>query len=271
MTSQGISFRPLSPVAGAEVTGLDLRGEFSEAVSERLRDAWRTYSLLLFRSQEIDEDEQRRVGRVFGAISDESYSQARLTNGMNYISNVVDEAAGRHGPLGFHTENSFYKDPLRGLMLYGVETPPEGAGGDTLFCNLQLVYRSLPETLRKRIQGLEIRHGYPDVNKDQAIPGMLKDPNAPSYTRPLIFTHPETGEPLLFLSRRHADCIVGVSAEESAELIEELSTYVGRPENTYQHVWRPLDLVVWDNLTLQHGRTDFDRKYRRHLRRLQLA
>jgi alpha-ketoglutarate-dependent taurine dioxygenase len=75
----------------------------------------------------------------------------------------------------------------------------------------------------------------------------------------------------LFCSPRHFDCIVGLSAADGLSLAQELTRYINRPECVYEHAWKPGELVVWDNLQLQHARTNFDRKYRRHLRRTQVG
>ena len=39
----------------------------------------------------------------------------------------------------------------------------------------------------------------------------------------------------------------------------------------YRHVWRPRDVVVWDNIALQHAREVFDPKYKRHLQRVRIG
>jgi alpha-ketoglutarate-dependent taurine dioxygenase len=93
----------------------------------------------------------------------------------------------------------------------------------------------------------------------------------PTSTHKLAFSHPVTGSTLLFCSPRHFDRIVGWPPESGLALAQELSTYIDRPEVIYKHAWLPGDLVVWDNIRLQHARTDFDRKYRRHLRRTQVG
>jgi alpha-ketoglutarate-dependent taurine dioxygenase len=89
-----------------------------------------------------------------------------------------------------------------------------------------------------------------------------------SFVRPLVLRHPATSETILFLSRRFWPAIVDLPPAESASLIAELVSYQDRLEFQYRHRWQPGDLVVWDNITLQHARTDFDPKYRRTLRRV---
>ena len=53
--------------------------------------------------------------------------------------------------------------------------------------------------------------------------------------------------------------------------MDELSSYIERPDDVLRHQWKAQDLVVWDNIALQHARDTFDPAYRRHLRRTQIS
>ncbi|MDE2572707.1 MAG: TauD/TfdA family dioxygenase, partial [bacterium] len=262
MDNVKLDIRPISPVAGAAVRGVDLREPVPESVQQSLREAWHRHALLLFPEQRLSEEDQLRVGRIFGEISNEGeYGD------QNYVSNVIPDGLTPHGELAFHVDHSWSDNPLRGIMLYAIEVPPEGAGGETLFANVKLAYELLPPQVKDRIAALRIVHTYPDQSKHVPIPGPDPRPGMPTATHPLVFPHPVTGERLLFCSPRHFDRIVGLGREESLALAQELARYIDRPEVVYKHVWHPGDLVVWDNLQLQHARTNFDRAYRRHLRR----
>ena len=46
-------------------------------------------------------------------------------------------------------------------------------------------------------------------------------------------------------------------------LLEKLFDHSENPEWVYEHVWRPHDLVVWDNRCSMHARTDFPEGERR--------
>jgi taurine dioxygenase len=267
MKAVDIVVRPLSTILGAEVTGVDARDELSDSIRQQLREAWYKHSLLLIRNQVLNEAEQLRFATTFGEIS----KQHHATEGFNYVSNVAEGGTNPYGGLGFHFDHSFLPAPLRGIMLYAIEVPPEGSGGETLFANVKLAYQSIPEPLSSRIRTLAIRHGVPDTSKHEAMPGLARGPDPIRADHPLVFTHPATGEPFLFLSRRHADCILDLTHSESEELMDELSEYLYQPNHIYSHMWRPGDVVVWDNLALQHGRSDFDPKWRRHLRRVQIG
>ena len=78
--------------------------------------------------------------------------------------------------------------------------------------------------------------------------------NAPEFQIPISRPHPRTGHMTLLISENHAKEIVGVSAEESDRLLDEVFGYLYSTENTYAHEWRNGDLVIWDNISMQHSR-----------------
>ena len=264
MNYNGLTIRPLSALFGAELSGVDLSQALPEKTCERIRGAWHQYGLLLFRGQHLDPEQQLRVATIFGTISnDGEYGE------QNYVSNIVENAVSPHGELAFHLDHA-WSNPLRGLMLYAIEVP-HNAGGDTLFADASLAYKNLPPALRERVGSLRIRHSYPDQTKFDLIPGPDPRPGAPTSVYPLAFPHPVTGETILFLSLRHYDHLIDVDRAEGLDLVMELHKYIDSPDITYRHVWSIGDLVVWDNVRLQHARTHFERTRRRHLRRTQIG
>jgi len=268
-----LEIRPLSAALGAEVDGVDLSEEPAEETKIRLRQAWDQHALLLLRDQRLTLDEQVRFGRVFGTISSQGENAAKL-GGVTYVSNVATDGSNAKGELAFHIDHSFYPRPLHGLMLYGIEVPP--VGGDTMFANAKLAYQRLPHGLKDRIARLRALHVYDFAYSrgDRAAERIRESDIASDALRaehPVVLTHPKTGEKILYVSRRHTDRILGLDPAESDALLEELLSYITLADIVYRHAWRPGDLVLWDNLALQHARTDFDSTYRRHMRRVQIA
>src|SRR5579872_4419800 len=151
MSANSVEFRPVSPLFGFEVRGLDLRRPVDDETQARLRDAWDKQALLLFRDQELDEEQLDRVASTFGEISFDGFYS-------NYVSNVVPKALVPEGELKFHMDFSFSPNPLRGIMLYAYEAPPEGAGGETLYAHAHLVWEILPPALKAKIKDLQVVH-----------------------------------------------------------------------------------------------------------------
>jgi alpha-ketoglutarate-dependent taurine dioxygenase len=273
MNKVDIAVRPLSAAAGAEVTGVDLREDLSDDVKETLRSAWGEHALLLLRGQDVTLEDQVRFGRIFGPISSQGENAAKL-GGVTYVSNVAADGTNAAGELTFHIDHSFYPSPLRGIMLYGIEVPP--VGGDTMFANARIAYERLPQALKERIADLKALHVYDYAySRGDRQGARIREheisADSPRAVHPVVLTHPDTGQKILYVSRRHTDRILDVSEAESEALLDELLTYIYLPDIVYRHHWTAGDVVLWDNLSLQHARSDFDSTYKRHMRRVQIA
>ena len=67
---------------------------------------------------------------------------------------------------------------------------------------------------------------------------------------PLVTVHPDTGEKVLYNSPGFLKFVVGLSDEESTELLHKIWGH--SVEYTIQHVWDEGDLVVWDERSTTH-------------------
>ena len=72
---------------------------------------------------------------------------------------------------------------------------------------------------------------------------------------PLIWRNAD-GVATLFACLQHTDRILGLPRDESDALLEEIFAHLYHASNVVEHVWQPNDLVIWDNLTVQHARPD---------------
>jgi taurine dioxygenase len=156
-------------------------------------------------------------------------------------------------------------------MLYALEVPP--AGGNTYFCDMYDAYESLPEAMKRRISSFKLKHdgtynsgGY----VRQGVAAVDNPVNSPGAYHPLACTHPETGRRMLYLGRRRNAYIGGLSLTESEALLDELWSYATREESAWHNVWRPGDLVLWDNRCTMHRRDPFDTNSRRIMHRTQI-
>ena len=145
-----MEIRPLSPVLGAEVLGIDLRTTLDDAVANEIREAWRRHQVLLFRGQDISVDDQRRFVGIFGEIQPpRTRVSERLHPDVMYVANVtVDGERGDlpEGEMQFHADQCYYETPTRGAVLYALEIPSQG--GNTLFSSTYRAYESLPREPR---------------------------------------------------------------------------------------------------------------------------
>lgn len=258
-----LSVRPLSPALGVEVM-VDLAAGLDGTLLAELEALFAAHHLLLFRDQDLPEAAQVRFARHFGPISHRSPAMREKDTVL--VSNTEPGGILGNGVLHFHSDNTFFPEPLKAIGLYAITVP--AAGGDTVFSNVRLAYDNLPEALKRRIDGLTSHQVFDfagDYNRRTSLE--TTPPDAQRARHPLVWVNPDSGARVLFFSELTTARIEGIDEAEEEDLIAELRSYIGDPAITYRHSWRPGDFLFWDNVMLQHARTDFDPAEPRTLRR----
>jgi taurine dioxygenase len=269
-TSAAFTARPLSPALGAEIQGVDLRDPIDEALKQRLLDAWHQHLVILVRNQTLDEDSQVRFAETFGPPT--KTTSGRTFAGVKHpsvmlVSNIRADGkpigALPDGEMHFHTDQCHQEIPAKATMLYAIEIPSKG--GDTLFANAYAAYETLPEDIKRRIAGRRALNAY---TTDSTLRSASYDDAKSSYWHPVVRTHPATGRKALYVNRLMTREIEGLPREESEAILQMLFDHQEQERFVYAHVWRPGDILMWDNRCTLHARTDFSAGERRLLRRV---
>jgi taurine dioxygenase len=271
-----MEIRPLSDALGAEVIGLDLGAPMSDATFEEMHQAFLDHCLLVFRDQDLTPEAHVAFSARFGHLTEHVIDQFLLPGHPQIlrISNKKDAAGQNVGLVDagryWHSDLSYAEVPSLGSMLYSLEIPPAGKGGDTLFANLRAAYEALPEAMKARLDGLEAvymasRKRIKDDNRIRL--NEQQDEATPAVTHPVVRTHPETGRKALFVNPGHTDHIVGMDPAESRALLDELFQHATDDAFVYRHKWRLHDLVFWDNRCLMHIADPPLPGYDRHMHR----
>jgi taurine dioxygenase len=261
--------RQLSPALGAEILGVDLGDPISGSLKQRLLDTWHEHLVILFRTQTLDEDSQVRFAETFGAPAKITSSRAFSAKhpSVMLISNIREDGkpigALPDGEMHFHTDQCHQEIPAKATLLYAIEVPSKG--GNTLFSNAYSAYEALPEDLKHRIAGRRALNAY---TSDTTLRSASYDDAKSSYWHPVVRTHPATGRRALYVNRLMTREIEGLPQEESDAILQRLFDHQEQPKFVYEHVWRPGDLLMWDNRCTLHARTDFSSGERRLLRRV---
>ena len=274
-----IEVSPTQAALGAEVRGVDLRN-LDELQFSALKRAWHDHQVILVRGQTLSDQDLIAFSRRFGDLDWAPVQETgRLfVEGLPeiYIVSNVTVNGQPIGSLGageavWHTDMSYLDVPPMASMLYALEVPP--AGGNTSFCSMYAVYEALPDELKRRIASLKIKHDGTYNSGGYLRQGVTAtdDPRmSPGAVHPLVCTHPDTGRRMLYLGRRRNAYLVGLELADSEALLDELWSYVERPEFAWEHVWRVGDLVLWDNRCTMHRRDPFDDSARRIMHRTQI-
>ena len=256
--------RDLTASFGA-VIEYDLRHPLDPAQQRDLQELFAARRLLLFPEQEISYEDQLRVVGYLGPV---------LPGGPEWVSNVRENGLVPEGALLFHSDFIFTAEPSLGLCLYATEVPP--GGSPTNFADAVGAAGRLPPGLRARVRGrkalniFDLSDQRGDARFREAILGP-QTPLSPRYAHPVLMRHPTSGQELLTVNQMQTDRIIGLDEPESEETLRALWALLYAPENTYSHEWRVGDLVVWDNIAVQHGRPAPPRHVPRTMRRVTMA
>ena len=234
---------------------------------------WEENCIALFRGQTPDEDQQVAFGARFGILGRNVNETDPVKLGSHpsviYVSNIrVDgKLTGilPDGEMFFHSDTCYMERPAMASMLYAMEVPR--AGGHTLYANGFRAYDALPDELKRRLAGKRALNvydyeGHP-THRASALP-----PDAKQYAHPVLRTHPPTGRKSLYVNRLMTWKILDMPEDESRDVLAFLFDHQEQPEFVYEHAWRPGDVILWDNCSCLHARTDFDPAERRRLRRV---
>ncbi len=266
----GLAWRPLSPALGAEILGVDLRRAHDDRVFAQIEEIWHQNLVILLRDQELSEEDEVRFAEKFGPPAKIHTQQfVRGHPAVMLISNIREDGkpigALPDGEMHFHTDQCHQERPAMASMLYAIEVPSQG--GNTLFANGYKAYETLPAEIKRRIDGRRALNAY-DYDNASTRRGTRVADGVPSCVHPVVRTHPATGRKALYVNRLMTVRIEGLPEEESDELLNFLFDHQEQRQFVYEHVWRPGDLLMWDNRCALHARTDFSAGERRLMRRV---
>lgn len=161
----------------------------------------------------------------------------------------------------FHSDMSWRVNPSRASVLCANILPP--TGGDTCFQNANQMYHRLSPELKERLHGISgihsLKGGYTRVNRPDDVKSDVVS------IHPAVIKHPETGVPLLYLNENFTVGLVGMSEEESNALLSRVFEEVSSPDQVLSHSWTVGEVVIWDNLGVQHlAKADYKSLRRMH-------
>ncbi|MCX4912328.1 MULTISPECIES: TauD/TfdA dioxygenase family protein [unclassified Streptomyces] len=243
-----ITVDTITPLIGAEVSGVDLNEELTPQQEKEIRAAFLDHHVLVFRDQDLTTERHKRFAALFGELhpvalpeegSDPHILEIRATKESRAV-------AGN----GWHADGTADAEPSLGSMLHITTVPEGGSGGDTLFANMHLAYELLSPAMRTFLDGLTAVH-------DGALPWMGQ-PIPPEYDvprteHPVVVRHADTGRKLLFVNGPYTSHITQLSRSESTALLDMLYAHIARTPLLQCRVrWQPRTLVFWDNRCVQH-------------------
>ena len=272
MTMEALS---LTGPIGTEVRGVDLSAPMTDGDFRRLRALLADRGVLVFRDQRLERPQAVSFCERFGTLQRHVLNQwlADDCPEVMVLSNLATGDPGRASDAErtarfWHSDLSFMKIPAMATALYALAVPTQG--GDTEFADMCAALDAMPAALRDRLTGASAIHDL-DHCQQHVHQAPLTDAQrkaAPPVAHPVIRSHPPSGRAAIYISPLHTSHIVGVPADESRALMDEVCAFVTQPRFVYVHRWQSGDFVIWDNRRTLHRGTPYDERERRLLWRL---
>ena len=247
------------PVLGAEVAGVRVGDTVDEETAAALRALLNRHKVLFLRDLDLTHEQHLALGRVFGPL--EGHPVIAHVPGYPEILDIrgaegrVADAEGdrRFRALDkWHSDVTFRAEPSFGAVLRARELP--AIGGDTLWCDAAAAYQGLSDEVKARIEGRTATHDLLFDFGDRIAPERRAAMAAefPPQHHPIVRTHPETGERVLFVNASFTSGIDEMDEEAGAALLRHLLDQFKTPEYQVRFRWTSNAVAIWDNLSTQH-------------------
>ena len=258
-----IKVEPLTCAIGAELSHVNLGAASRDAgLAAEIRALLLKHRVLFFRDQDMTRAEHVAFARQFGELEDHPVAGSDPEHpGLVRIYKSPDQPNDRY-ENAWHTDGTWRESPPVGCVLRCVECPP--VGGDTMWANMVLAHERLPEHVKAQIAGLRARHSI-EATFGAAMPiekRLALKAQFPDAEHPVVRTHPETGEKILFVNsftthftNFHTPANVRVGqdfTQGSSQLLQYLISQAQIPEYQVRWRWKPGSVAMWDNRSTQH-------------------
>ncbi len=262
------------PTIGAEIRGLDLSLPLADAEFATVYDALLEHKVIFFRDQHLTQEQHMAFGQRFGPLETNPFRpHGEGRPELQIIKNDKDNPV--LSTDVWHADLTFRKKPTKFTILRCVEIP--AFGGDTVWADMCAAYNGLNASVRETITGLSAIHDFRNFRVlyagDPAKREELRrlEESFPNPTHPVVITHPETRQRVLFVNRQFTICVAGIPEDQSRALLENLYAQSSVPEYQFRLKWRPTTLAVWDNRSCQHYAVNDYYPNRRHMERVAVA
>jgi len=257
-----VRIEPVSPALGAEVTGPSLGEIAADAgLTARIREALNRHKVLFFRDAHPTSAEHVAFARAFGELE----VHPVLPHHAEHPELVLLERGARRAANEnvYHADTTWRECPSMGSILHCIECPR--SGGDTIWVNMALAYERLPARVKAMLDGLramhDISHAFGGEGEPAYRDGLRRQ--YPAQEHPVVITHPETGERILYVNQGFTTHFANFTAHrerqigqdfslEANALMNYLMSQAAIPEFQVRLRWQPGTVAFWDNRATQH-------------------
>jgi taurine dioxygenase len=266
---------PLTDAIGAEIRGVDLASDLSDATVASIRQAWLDHVVVCFRDQNLGPEEFLAFARRIGEPVEYPF-----VRGIDGYPEIIAVTKLPHETVNFggiwHSDTTYLARPPMGTMLLAREVPP--TGGDTRFASMYAAYETLSPGMQRLLDGLQAVNSSALADVSKTREDRIRDNgNGGAETEtfeaehPVVRTHPETGRKALYVNPAHTARFLDMTVEESRPILQYLFEHAVRPEHTCRFHWEVGSLALWDNRCAWHHPINDYHGHTRRMHRITLA
>lgn len=265
----GLDIRPLQPTIGAEVHGIDISQPINDAQRAAIRAAVLKYKVIFFRDQPLTNEQHAAFAGQFGPLY--THPTTKRQDNLPPVHSIAAADDREYGERfkavldsgdAYHTDTSWRLVPTWGAVLRDITLPE--VGGDTIWVDANLAYEALSDDLKARLEGLHVTHNF--IGALKAV-----GHEYPIVAHPIVRTHRETGQKILWVNFSQQPQILGLELAESKALLDEILRQYKRPELQVRFSWRKNSVAFWDNRAAVHYAVRNYGNFPRELHRILIA
>ena len=263
----------LGAFIGVEIKDLDVTNIQDKKVIKEISELLSEFSVVIIRNQNISDDEHIRFSEFFGELeltkvgTDGSGSKLIILRNFDEDGNIVPPSDRQRlnnlANQEWHSDSSFKKIPSNLSILSAKMIPAKG--GNTEFLSMRAVYSALPKKLKSNIEDKVCWHDYSYGRSkiDANLVTADEKKALPPVKQKLVLNNKKYGKSLYIGA--HCSKIDGMNDGESRDLLDEIYEYIDNESHVYSHIWKPYDLIMWDNRAVLHRATPIKGKVEKRL------
>ena len=263
----------LGSTLGVEIIGLNLKINIDKNIIGQVSDLLSQFSVVVIRDQNITNDQHIHFSEYFGDLevtkagTNGSGSKLIILRNFDEDGNIVPatdrQRLNNLANQEWHSDSSFKKIPSKLSILSAKMIPAKG--GNTEFLSMRAVYSALPKKLKSNIEDKVCWHDY-SYGRSKIDPNLVtadEKKALPPVKQKLVLNNKKYGKSLYIGA--HCSKIEGMNDDESQNLLDEIYECIDNESHVYSHIWKPYDLIMWDNRAVLHRATPIKGKVEKRL------
>ena len=234
--------------------GIDLSKSLTKELKDLIYEALLVYKVIFFRDQDLTTEEHLNFSSNFGNL--EVHPFAPHKEDFPEVLKITHNEKSRGKENTWHSDVTWRKEPSLGSVLRMIKKPDHG--GDTLFADMYAAYNDLNDDIKETLEGAIAIHDFAgfrlrlikEGKSEEEIEAFNKKYPMPEH--PVIRTHPDTKNKVIYVNRAFTQCIKGWKKEDSDAMLEFLYSRASIPEYQCRFSWENNSIAFWDNRACQH-------------------